>query len=81
MSQLSCRIEAFWDAQAQVWSATSVDVPGLATEADTLEALTQKLRQMVPELLLLNQVIPAHQTIAIALELIGYRQEIIQVAA
>jgi predicted RNase H-like HicB family nuclease len=40
--------------EAQVWVATSDDVPGLVTEADTLEQLTRKLELMVPELLELN---------------------------
>lgn len=31
--------------------ATSDDVPGLATEAETLEALSTKLESLVPELL------------------------------
>jgi predicted RNase H-like HicB family nuclease len=44
-------IRAEWDAEANVWVATSDDVPGLATEADTLEALSAKLDVMVPELL------------------------------
>ena len=48
-------IHAEWDAEAAVWVATSNDVPGLATEADTLEALAAKLRVMVPELLQLNE--------------------------
>lgn len=47
-------IRAEWDDEAKVWVATSDDVPGLATEADTLEQLTQKLETMVPELLELN---------------------------
>ena len=47
-------IRAEWDAEAAVWVATSNDVPGLATEADTLEALVAKLRTLVPELLALN---------------------------
>jgi predicted RNase H-like HicB family nuclease len=47
-------IQAFWDAEAEVWVATSEDVLGLATEADTLENLNQKLQQMIPELLILN---------------------------
>ena len=33
-------IRADWDPEARVWVATSDDVPGLATEADTLEALS-----------------------------------------
>ena len=47
-------IRAEWDDQAKVWVATSDDVPGLATEAQTLEQLTEKLEVMVPELLELN---------------------------
>lgn len=42
-------IRADWDAEADVWVATSDDVPGLATEAETLEALSAKLESMVPE--------------------------------
>lgn len=44
-------IRAEWDEVASVWVATSDDVPGLATEADTLEQLSTKLETMVPELL------------------------------
>lgn len=47
-------IRAEWDAEAGVWVATSDDVPGLATEADTIEALTTKLESLVPELLEAN---------------------------
>ena len=45
------RVTAEWDNEAAVWVATSDDVPGLVTEADTLEALSAKLNVMVPELL------------------------------
>ncbi|NEP46848.1 MAG: DUF1902 domain-containing protein, partial [Okeania sp. SIO2H7] len=55
--QISCRVEAFWDSEAEVWVAIGEDVPGLATEADTIESLTQKLRQMIPELMLLNGIV------------------------
>ena len=44
-------IRAEWDPEAGVWVATSEDVPGLATEAETMEALSAKLDAMVPELL------------------------------
>ncbi len=44
-------IRAEWDPEAGVWVATSDDVPGLATEAETLEGLSAKLEIMVPELL------------------------------
>lgn len=45
---------ADWDAEAGVWVATSEDVPGLATESATLEALSAKLQYLVPELLQAN---------------------------
>ncbi len=47
-------IRAEWDAEAEVWVATSDDVPGLATEAETMEVLSAKLETMVPELLDVN---------------------------
>jgi predicted RNase H-like HicB family nuclease len=49
-------VQADWDSEAGVWVATSEDVPGLATEAETIETLMQKLRVIVPELLEANQV-------------------------
>lgn len=52
-------INATWGADALVWVATSIDVPGLATEAATLEALDAKLRLMVPEVLEANGCMPA----------------------
>ncbi|MCC0179850.1 DUF1902 domain-containing protein [Waterburya agarophytonicola K14] len=57
MSQHFYKVEAFWDSEARVWVAESEDVPGLATEADTIEALTDKLRKMIPELLNLNGIV------------------------
>ena len=44
-------IRAEWDEEALVWVATSDDVPGLATEGDTLEGLVEKLKIIIPELL------------------------------
>jgi predicted RNase H-like HicB family nuclease len=44
-------IHALWDEEAQVWVAESTDVPGLCTEASTLELLSQKIQIMIPELL------------------------------
>ncbi len=47
-------IRAEWDNEALVWVATSDDVPGLATESDTLENLVHKLKIVIPELLEAN---------------------------
>ena len=49
MAMDTYHIQADWDPEAGVWVATSEDVPGLATEAETIEALTEKLRVMIPE--------------------------------
>jgi predicted RNase H-like HicB family nuclease len=70
MNRISCRIGAFWDVEAEVWVATSEDVPGLATEAETLEALSQKLKTMVPELLQLNRVISDDQDSVVIKEIV-----------
>ncbi|MGC8968101.1 MAG: DUF1902 domain-containing protein [Thermus sp.] len=50
------KVQASWDGEAGVWVAESQDVPGLATEAPTLEELLAKLAVMVPELLEENGV-------------------------
>lgn len=47
-------VYAKWDDEAKVWVATSEDVPGLATEAGSLDELVPKLKAMIPELLDLN---------------------------
>lgn len=47
-------IEALWDAEAGVWVATSPDVPGLATESESIESLLVKLSVVVAELMQLN---------------------------
>ncbi len=40
-----------WDPAASVWVAESEDVPGLVTEADTMEALNAKLPGLIQDLL------------------------------
>jgi hypothetical protein len=49
-------VRALWDDSAAVWVATSDDVPGLVTEADTFEALRDKVLTLVPELMADNGV-------------------------
>jgi len=49
-------IRAEWDEEAQVWVATSDDVPGLATESESVENLVKKLRVMIPEILEANGI-------------------------
>lgn len=66
-------VHASWDDEARVWVASSEDVPGLATEAETTEALVLKLKTLIPELLDLNGQTPAEP---IAFELLSRRFEL-----
>ncbi|MCH5150264.1 MAG: DUF1902 domain-containing protein [Spirochaetales bacterium] len=53
-----------WDNEAAVWVATSDDVPRLALESGSLDALMERVRFAVPELLRLNG--SAEQSIPLA---------------
>jgi hypothetical protein len=67
MGHFTFHVQVSWDPEASVWVANSEDVPGLSTEAMTLEALTEKLRVMVPELLKTNQLLCHGGEIAVEL--------------
>lgn len=43
-----------WDDEASVWVATSKDIPGLVLESGSFDALLERTRFAVPELLALN---------------------------
>jgi hypothetical protein len=45
------RIDTHWDVEAQVWLATSVDVPGLVVEAGTWQDMLEEIRLVLPDLL------------------------------
>ena len=63
-------VHAVWDDEARVWVATSDDVPGLATEADDMDTLVEKLQAMIPELLDANGVSHAPD---VPFEIVGQR--------
>lgn len=48
------RINMLWDNEAGVWVATSDDIPGLVLESGSFDALLERVRFAVPELLELN---------------------------
>lgn len=48
------KINAEWDNEASVWVATSNDINGLAIEASTIDALIERLKIIIPELIELN---------------------------
>ncbi len=54
MQSKQITVHAEWDGKANVWVATSDDVPGLITEASSVEILTEKLAVLIPELLEAN---------------------------
>lgn len=43
-----------WDGEADVWIATSNDIPGLVLESGSFDALIERTRFAIPELLELN---------------------------
>ncbi len=47
-------IDTVWDDEAAVWIATSEDIPGLVLESGSLDALFERVRIAIPELLDLN---------------------------
>lgn len=70
-------IDADWDPEVRRWVATSSDVPGLATGAETVEQLLAKLEVLVPELREANGVTAAPAQ----LELLARRFDPIRPAA
>jgi hypothetical protein len=80
MNQKVLHVQADWDPEAEVWVATSDDVPGLATEVETIEILAEKLRTLVPELLEANRIgTDPHEEIVF--ELTSHRQESVRLAS
>lgn len=47
-------VNIIWDDETSVWIATSEDIPGLVLEAGSFDALLERIRFAVPELLELN---------------------------
>lgn len=81
MAEKVYRIHAGWDPEAGVWVAESDDVPGLATEAETIEKLAERLRILIPELLEANHVIEEGASKEISFELTSQRQEWVRLAS
>jgi len=50
------KINLLWDAEAAVWVAQSEDIPGLVLESGSFDALLERLRYAVPEILELNGI-------------------------
>ena len=48
-------VRATWDNEADVWTAESSDLPGLVTEASSLDELDAKLPGLIRDLLDVNE--------------------------
>ena len=72
-------VTAEWDDDARVWVASSEDVPGLATGADTFEDLVEKLKIVIPELFVENGLLPVG-TDSVPFEIKAERNELAAVA-
>ena len=48
-----------WDNEAEVWVAQSEDIPGLVLESGSFDALIERVRFALPELLELNKANPS----------------------
>ena len=64
-------IKMTWDPDASVWVAESDDVPGLVMESGSCDALIEKLRFAIPEMLQLNGTSPT----PLRLNFVSYRHE------
>ena len=51
---MSYLIKMIWDNEAAVWISTSQDVPGLVLESDSFDALLERVKYAVPELIEMN---------------------------
>ena len=81
MNKSIINVQALWDHEAQVWVASSDDVPGLITEAETTELLFEKLKILIPELLEANGILAKDEYVDIPLNLLSRREELIKARA
>ena len=48
---MECKVFLTWDNEAYVWLASSDDVPGLTLESGSLDALMERVKFAIPDLL------------------------------
>ena len=81
MDKSIINVQARLDHEAQVWVASSDDVPGLITEAETTELLFEKFKILIPELLEANGMLAKDEYVDIPLNLLSRREELIKARA
>ena len=55
-------IDLLWDGEAYVWSAVNDEIP-IALESGSLDALMERVKFAVPEILTLNNLMPESKEI------------------
>jgi predicted RNase H-like HicB family nuclease len=70
-------VHVAWDDEAKVWYVQESDIPGLATEAGTLEELRRKVPAMIQDLLENEADHPRE----IEVDFIAYAHERVTIAA
>ena len=53
---MRCKVKLLWDNEACVWVAESDDLPGLVLESESCDALIERVKYIVPELLDMNDI-------------------------
>ena len=76
-------IHAAYDAEARVWYTLDCDVPGLATEGETLERLRERAAAVLPELVAANadRIAPDRRDGPHSLRLVAFHESTFPVAA
>ena len=76
-------LHAAYDPEAHVWYTLDCDVPGLATEGETLERLRERAAAILPELIELNagEIAPERRHGPHALRLVAFHESTLPVAA
>ena len=54
--KMNCQIKLFWDNDAAVWIATSNELPSLTLEAGSCDALIERVKYALPELLEIDNI-------------------------
>lgn len=54
-------IRAGYDPEGHVWYVLDGDIPGLAADAESIEALAEKVGRMLPDLLEINAEVVADE--------------------
>jgi len=55
-TMIEVAITLFWDEEASVWIAESQDLPGLILESGSFDALVERVKTAIPDLLELDKV-------------------------